>query len=150
MIKRINPIFAGLLAAGSIALALPTAAVSHPSGGPQSHEMRGGERGGSMLMLRGLDLTQEQRDQVFKIFHEQTPTIRSRMQAAREAQQALRQSALSPNFDSARARELADAAAKAHADVALMRAESMSKVFALLTPEQRTKLEQTRERHGRR
>lgn len=140
--------------ASSLALAVPTAAQAHPAGrfgGAEAHEMRGDMRGG-MRFLRRLDLTEAQRDQVFKIFHEQAPAMRERMKAARTAQQELRKAALSPSFDVARARQLADTAAKAHAEVALMRAEGMSKVVALLTPEQRAKLEQARERgpHGRR
>jgi Spy/CpxP family protein refolding chaperone len=113
------------------------------------HQMRGGgEQRGGMGFLRGLDLTQEQRDQVFKIFHDQAPALRERAQAAREAREELRKLALAPGFDSAKARQLADTAAKAQADVAVMRAEGMSKVVALLTPEQRAKLEQARERRG--
>ncbi len=142
MTRRFNPYLAALLAAGSLALAVPT--VQAHSDGPRA-EMRGG----GMRMLRGLDLTQEQREQVRKIFQEQSPAVRDRMEAARKAQQDLRALALSPNFDSGRARDLADTAAKAHADAAVARAEAMSKVFALLTPEQRTKLEQARERRGR-
>jgi Spy/CpxP family protein refolding chaperone len=103
-----------------------------------------------MRALRGLDLTDAQREQVRAIFTEQAGALRERMQAARGAQQELRALALSPNFDSGRAREFADTAAKAQADLALMRAESMSKVVALLTPEQRAKLEQRREHRGRR
>jgi Spy/CpxP family protein refolding chaperone len=144
MTRRLNPYLAALLAAGSLALAVPSVQ-AHPGDGPRA-EMRGG----GMRMLRGLDLTQEQRDQVFKIFHEQAPAVRERMQAARDAQQALRKSALSGSFDAAQARQLAEAAGKAHAELALMRAETMSKVAALLTPEQRARLEERRERRGRR
>lgn len=143
MIRRLNPYLAALLAAGNLALAVPT--VEAHSDGPRA-EMRGG----GMHGLRGLDLTQEQREQVRKIFQEQSPAMRDRMEVARKAQQELRALALSPNFDSARARDLADAAAKAHADAAVLRAEGMSKVAALLTPEQRAKLEERRERRGRR
>jgi Spy/CpxP family protein refolding chaperone len=109
--------------------------------------MRGGE---GMRFLRRLDLNEAQREQVKKIFEEQAPNMRSRMEAARTAQQELRTLAMSPNFDSGRARDLADTAAKAHADAAVMRAEGMSKVFALLTPEQRARLEERREHRGRR
>ena len=146
MIRRLNPYLAAVLAASSLALALP--AQANPMGrhgGHEAHQMGGH----GMRALRGLDLTQEQRDQVFKLFHAQAPALRDRMQAARGAQRELRKIARSPSFDAARARELADAAGKAHADVALMRAESMSKVIALLTPEQRAKLEEARERGPR-
>lgn len=144
MTRRLNPYLAALLAAGSLALAVPSVQ-AHSGDGPRA-EMRGG----GMRMLHGLDLTQEQRDQVFKIFHEQTPAMRERMQTAREAQQALRKAALSSNFDAAQARQLADAAGKAHAEMALLRAEGLSKVIAILTPEQRAKLEERGERRGRR
>ena len=39
-------------------------------------------------------------------------------------------------------RPLADAAGKAHAEVAVLRAETVRKVLPILTPEQRSKLEQ--------
>jgi Spy/CpxP family protein refolding chaperone len=147
MTRRFNPYLAALLAAGSLALAIP-AVQAHSSDGPRAERMRGGGEG--MRFLRRLDLTEAQREQVKKIFEEQAPNMRSRMEAARTAQQELRALAMSPNFDSGRARELADTAAKAHADAAVMRAEGMSKVFALLTPEQRTRLEERREHRGRR
>lgn len=148
MNRRLNPYLAGLLVASSLALAIPPAAQAHSArfGGAEAHEMRGDMRGGGLRFLRRLDLTEAQRDQAFKIFHEQAPAVRERMQVARTAQQELRKAAISPSFDAARARELADAAAKARADIAFMRAEGMSKVIALLTPEQRAKLEASRER----
>jgi Spy/CpxP family protein refolding chaperone len=143
MTRRINPLLAAVLAAASLALAVP-AAQAHPEG------FHGHERRGDMRFMRRLDLTDAQRDQVKKIFEQQAPAMRERMEAARTAQQELRAMAMSPNFDSGRARDLADTAAKAHADAAVIRAEGMSKVFALLTPEQRAKVEQARERRSRR
>ena len=72
----------------------------------------------------------------------------------RAAQSTLRQAARDPNADSARIRQLAEAVGKAHADAAVARVETQRKVLAVLTPEQRTKLEQSRgqrhdQRHGR-
>ena len=107
MIRRFNPYIAALLAAGSLAVAIP-AVQAHPSDGPRAERMRGGEGG---RFLRGLDLTEAQREQVKTIFEEQAPAMRSRMEAARTAQQELRALALSPSFDSGRARDLADTAA---------------------------------------
>jgi len=80
------------------------------------------------------------------IFKEQGPALRSRMEVVRNAHQELRAASLQPNFDSARVRQLADNAARAMADAAVLRAEAMSKVVALLTPEQRSKLEERRKR----
>lgn len=69
---RTHPYLAGLLVAGSLAFAVPGVALAQPGahgGAMQAHQMRGGGMG----MLRGLDLTEAQRDQVFKIFHDQAP-----------------------------------------------------------------------------
>jgi Spy/CpxP family protein refolding chaperone len=114
-------------------------------------EMRGGggygmHDGGPRQLLRRLDLSEAQRDQVFKIFHDQAPAIREHAKAARQAGQELRQAALSGGFDRARARQLADVQAKALSEMALLRADTMSRVVALLTPEQRQKLQQQSER----
>jgi Spy/CpxP family protein refolding chaperone len=90
-------------------------------------------------MFRHLELTPAQREQVSKIFQEQAPAFRQRVEADRAAHQALRKAAIDPSVD---VRQLADAAGKAHAEVAMLRAETLRKVVPLLTPEQRTKLEQ--------
>jgi Spy/CpxP family protein refolding chaperone len=140
-----KPLLASLLAAGSLAFAIPAAQAQPFEHGRamQAHQVRGGGMG----MLRGLDLTEAQRDQVFKIFHDQAPAMRERMKATRAAHEELRKATTAQPFDSARVRQLADAVGKAHADAAYARAESMSRVAAVLTPEQRAKLEQRRE-HG--
>ena len=145
---KLNPYLAGLLVASSVAFALPAQAHREGPGPGAMHEMHGGA--GGMRMLRRLDLTQEQRDQASKIFQEQAPALRERANAAREAHQGLRKATLDPNADAGRIRELADAAGRAHAEAAVLRAETMRRVVALLTPEQRTKLEQARERQGHR
>jgi protein CpxP len=142
MPQRIKPYLAAVLAASSLAFALPAA---HAHRGDGAHALHGQTRA-----LRGLDLTDAQREQVRAIFKEQAGSLQERRQAARTAQRELRALALSPNFDSGRARDFADAAAKAQADIAVLRAESMSKVVALLTPEQRAKLGERQERRNRR
>lgn len=141
-------ILASLLAASSVAVAVP-AAQAQPfehDRAMQAHQMRGGGMG----MLRGLDLSEAQRDQVFKIFHDQAPAMRERMKATRAAHEELRKATAAATFDSARVRQLADAVGKAHAEAAYARAENMSRVLAVLTPEQRAKLEQRRGRGSHR
>jgi Spy/CpxP family protein refolding chaperone len=131
---------AGLLAAASLALALP--AHAHPRGP--------GHEAGGPGMFRHLQLTAEQREQVSKIFKQQEGAFKQRFEADRAAHQALRKAATDPSAD---IRPLAEAAGKAHAEVAVLRAEIIRKVIPLLTPEQRAKLEQAPEhrgRHGRR
>jgi periplasmic protein CpxP/Spy len=144
---KINRYLAGLLVATSVAFALPAQAHRGGAGAGATQEMRAGD---GMRMLRGLDLTAEQRDQASKIFQEQAPAFRERATAARTANEALRKAAVDPNADSGRIRQLADAVGKAHAEVAVLRAETLRRVAALLSPEQRQRLEQGRSRDGRR
>jgi Spy/CpxP family protein refolding chaperone len=135
---------AGLLAATSLALALPVQA--NPRG--PGHDAQGAFEG--TRMFRHLNLTAEQRDQVSKIFQEQAGAFRSSIEADRAAHDALRKAAIDPKAD---IRPLADAAGKAHAEVAVLRAETVRRVIPLLTPEQRAKLEQapaSGPHHGRR
>ena len=142
---------ARFLIASSLALGIPFAAHAQamPDGAHSQMSGRHGQ-GGPQRLLRRLDLTEAQRDQVFKIFHDQAPAMREQMKVARRASQELRQASLSPSYDRARARQLADTQAKALSEVMLMRADNMSRVVALLTPDQRSKLQQLRERGQRR
>jgi protein CpxP len=131
---------ANFLLASSLGLGLAPLAV-------EAQPMPGGMgRGGHpMMQLRALDLTEAQRDQVFKIFHDQSPAMHERMKAARAAREDLQKLAAASAFDRQRARAIADTEAKAIADMEVMRAESLARVREVLTPEQRAKLDQMRE-----
>jgi protein CpxP len=114
--------------------------------------MHGGERfGGGALhgALRGLDLTDQQRDKIFDIMYAQVPALRDKMKALRTQRQQLRDASLTTHYDAKRVRELADAEAKTMAEVQVMHAESTNKIFALLTPEQQKQVT-TRVADGRR
>jgi Spy/CpxP family protein refolding chaperone len=76
--------------------------------------------------------------------------MHEQMKVVRRTREELREAATSSNFDRARARQLADTQAKAFGELAFMRADGMSRVVAILTPEQRSKLQQLRERGQRR
>jgi Spy/CpxP family protein refolding chaperone len=134
---HINRYLAGFLAAASLAFALPV----------QAHSKHQGQGEPGARMFRHLDLTAAQREQVSKVFQEQASAFKERVQADRAAHQALRKAATDPNAD---IRQLADTAGKAHAEVAVLRAETLRKVLPILTPEQRTKLEQAPTRGGHR
>jgi Spy/CpxP family protein refolding chaperone len=124
------------LLASSLAFGIPTFVEAEPLGrAPDgAHEMR------AMRRLRKLELTEAQRDRIFGIFHEQADATRQQMKLVHRAHEALRQAALSPGFDRAQARRLADAAGNALSELAVMRAETLSRVAAVLTPAQRDKL----------
>ena len=142
MTRYTNPHVRRFLIASSLAFGLGSSAIaqSDERAGPMlSHGM------GMHRMLRHLDLSDAQRDQVLKIFHDQSPAMHERVKAARAAREDLEKLASAPAFDRERARAIADTEAKAIADVEVMRAESMARVREVLRPEQRAKLDQMRE-----
>lgn len=91
-------------------------------------------------MLRGLDLTQAQRDKLFELRHAQAPKVRELGKTLRSSRQELRQLSMSDSFDDAKAKQLADSASQAGAELALLRAQLQNETFKILTPEQREKL----------
>jgi protein CpxP len=136
-----NPHVRRFLIASSLAFGLGSGAPAQADERPGPMPSHGMHR-----MLRHLDLSDAQRDQVFKIFHDQSPAMHERMKAVRAAHRDLEKLASAATFDRQRARAIADTEAKAIADLELLRAESMARVREVLTPEQRAKLEQMRER----
>ncbi len=139
------------LLASSCALGLaPMAAnqaFAQPMGEGMMHEgMR--HHGDAMAHMRALNLTEQQRDQIFKIHHDSVPAMREQMKQVQKARDDLRQIAMADKFDEAKARQAGDAQAKAMANMAVMRAQTMNRVRQVLTPEQRQKMDQMRERHG--
>ena len=136
-----NPHVRRFLIASSLAFGLGSGALAQSDERPGPMPSHGMHR-----MLRHLDLSEAQRDQVFKIFHDQSPAMHERMKAARAAREDLEKLAFGSAFDRARARAIAETEAKAIADMELLRAESMARVREILTPEQRAKLDQLRER----
>ena len=110
-----------------------------------------GMGGGEMMPphLRGMNLSEAQRDKVFEIMHAQAPAMREKAKALRTAEDNLRALAASPDFSEAKARALADESAKAMADMTLARVKTERQVFDLLTPEQRKEAAEARSRRGR-
>lgn len=116
-------------------------------GGPGGPDGPGAMEEGPMPpFLRGLDLTEAQRDQIFEIMHAQAPLMRQKLKEARRAHEALRDLAMSAQYDEGRARALATEDAKAGADLALMRVRGEHKIFAVLTPEQRNTVQEMKAR----
>lgn len=91
--------------------------------------------------LRGIELTESQRDEVFNIMHEQLPALRKHDKAERKAREALQAMALSAKYDEAKARALAESIGKGAMELTLLRARSEQMIFAVLTPQQRQQLE---------
>lgn len=106
------------------------------------HGMRGGEFG----LLRGLDLTEEQRDRIFQIRHASEPAFRDQAKALRGARGEFAKLALSSEYDEAQVKALAERTAQAMSNMAQLRARNMNEVFRVLTPEQQA---QVKERQAR-
>lgn len=139
------------IAAAGLALAIPLTAVAfqghqgapgacHGGDGKASHgrHASGGEMGPHYL--RGLNLTEVQRDKVFEVMHAQAPLMREKAKAHQAAEAELRKLAAGPDFSEAKARGLADNLGKSVAEMALTRAKSDRQIFDILTPEQRQQL----------
>jgi protein CpxP len=132
-----------VLALGAIFVA------AQKSGGGEGHGKRGfghgrGHGGGGM-MLRGLDLTDDQKNQVKQIME----ASKSKVQPLRESMKAnrdkLHQATADGKFDEAQVQALATEQANISAQLLVERTRTKSQIFQILTPEQRTKAAQMKE-----
>jgi len=144
--KLVSKTIAAALCAGTLGLGLAHAQPA-PEGGQQPggfHHMRHHGGDGEMRGLRALNLTEAQRDQIFKIHHDQAPAFRDQMKKVRASREELQKLARADKFDQAAVRRAADTQAKALSDMAVMRVQASNQVRAVLTPEQKSKLDQMR------
>lgn len=156
-----------LLITGAVALAGPGAVLAHPAGGgryghemyadpgmcdmqPQErwhrrHEGRNGPDGERLPpMLRGVELSDSQREQIREIMRTQAEDMRTRGEELQQTREALRSLALSEDFSEAKLKELAAAHGRAVAAMAGQHALNARRIHQLLTPEQRKQLEERR------
>lgn len=89
------------------------------------------------LFLYGLDLTEQQQDQIFELLHSQEPTMRAQHKTVHKAMEEMHLLAASDHFNPSEVRPLADKLAKAIADALVLKTTTEAKIRALLTPEQR-------------
>lgn len=168
--KRRNTII-GTLLAGSIAVfTLSGIAIASPDRAPgqgfggchHGQNMRGGMMGGMQggmsggmmkhgggglhRMLSRLDLSDAQRDQVFNIVYKRMPEMRAKKIALRKGRQALREAMQSKEYDAQHIRSLAEAQGKTLSEMMVLRASLFHQVSGILTPEQRTQLQQMQAR----
>ncbi|WP_229487574.1 Spy/CpxP family protein refolding chaperone [Pseudoduganella lutea] len=92
--------------------------------------------------LRGIDLSEAQRDKIFAIVHGQVPYLREQAKAREKADRALFALHGAAKFDDAAAVKLAQAAAQADANVTLSHLRTEQKVLGVLTAEQRKSLDE--------
>ncbi|MBL8138296.1 MAG: Spy/CpxP family protein refolding chaperone [Acidobacteria bacterium] len=108
-------------------------------GGPGGMMGRRGGPGGIVPGLRGLDLTDAQREQVKATMDAHKATFDAQRDKLVAAHKALNEAVTAGTFDEATVRQKAADLAAVEADGAVLRAKVHSEVWALLTPEQQTK-----------
>jgi len=158
---------AAIAMAGGLALAVPflVSAQGAPAGDGPRMQVRGefhkaharhghGARGEHGMMggafLRGLDLTEAQRDKVFAVMHANAPAMREQGKILRATREELAKLALSTDYDDAKAKALTERSAQAMSTMAQLRARSTNEIFRVLTPEQQAKVVERRARWGER
>ncbi|NWK47429.1 Spy/CpxP family protein refolding chaperone [Ralstonia pickettii] len=110
-----------------------------PAFGPGGPHGMGPHHGGAPF-LRGLALSEEQRDKIFAIEYAQMPEAREQRKAIEHARRDLHQMVTSGQYDEARARSLTESLGRAVAREAQLRAQAGAKVMQVLTPEQRKQI----------
>ena len=130
---------AALLSGGALALAQAPAPPGPPGPGPGMH--RGGPGGPGFggprdFGLRGIDLSDAQREQVKSIRESHKDEFQQIGQKMRQAHEAFAQATEADTLDEAAVRARSTAVASAMADEAILRAKVRTEINAILTPEQ--------------
>ncbi|MBV6272080.1 Spy/CpxP family protein refolding chaperone [Alcaligenaceae bacterium CGII-47] len=109
-------------------------------GSPDRMSMHRSHDGMQGRMFQRLDLSEAQRDQIFKIHHDQAPEMFKLKNSQRAAATKLRELSRAATFDEANAQALATELGQAQGQLALLRAKQHAQIQAVLTPEQREQL----------
>ena len=129
------------LALAGMLLAAPLAFAAQERG-RRGRGMHGGGRdghgGGPGALMRELDLTEEQQEQLRAVFEQ--GTARETFERLRSSREALND-AIDNGADEATLRQLAYEVGTAEGDVAVERARTQAAMLEILTPEQREKWE---------
>lgn len=148
-----------LLAATILSLSLGNVAMAKPNygGDKPQHCMKKGDRGHHAKgkhfshqprFLRGIDLTDKQKDQIFALTHAEMPKKRDMMKERKQLKQALMQ--LSDNYTEAKAVKIADQLAALERESVLARARHQHKIMSLLTAEQKKQVSENKEKFKQR
>jgi len=137
--KRTIPV---LGAAAVLMLAALPALAQGPHGHGKGLHHGGGPGMGHGRLLQELDLSQEQRDAIGDLLLAHRTAMRGQRDAMRAARGALMDATHAETLDEAAVRAAAAEVAALEADRAVARARVFQQVQAILTPEQRTELQQ--------
>jgi len=146
---KTNLSFSRFLTISSIALALPLSALAtdrctdrgarddHDRSAMSMHHERG-----MIPNLRGIDLSAAQVAQLSALRDEQKKLFSEKFQALHEQHDALHKLVMSDAYTPAAAAEIIAKIGAAQTEMAKLHAEQGNKLYKLLTPEQRTKMQQ--------
>jgi Spy/CpxP family protein refolding chaperone len=108
---------------------------------PGGHGGPGGS-GRPGLLPPFIHLSEQQQDKLFDLRHAQEPALRAQFKELRSAHEQLRALALADNFDETHAKQVITRVVQAESEIELMHARLQHAAFALLTPEQRKRLDE--------
>ncbi|MGL6020565.1 MAG: ATP-independent periplasmic protein-refolding chaperone Spy [Gibbsiella quercinecans] len=144
--RKLTALFvASTLALGSASMAFAAdTSASAPDAPPAKmmHHHKGPDKKGGPFA--GLNLTEQQRQQIRDIMKESHPKDGF---AGRNDRQALHNLVAADSFDEAKAKEQIDAFSKAQAERMLARVKAENKVYNLLTPEQKKQYNENYQKH---
>ena len=129
-----------ILTIGAAVLLVAAAAIAegrHGYGGP----------GGFRHMLKQLDLTSAQQEQVKAIWTKEKPTLQPLMQQLRQNHSAMSALEASGPFDEAKTRALATQNSQTMIQLQVEHAKIKSEIIAILTPAQKAQLAQIEANH---
>ena len=110
--------------------------------GPNDRPPMVAHHGGTFGDLRGIDLSAEQIAQLGKLREEEKKQLREKGQSLHDQHDALRKLVMSEAYTPAASADLIAKITAAQSEMAKLHAEQGNKLYQLLTPEQRTKLQQ--------
>ena len=130
-------------------------AFAEQEGGPMHHGMRGMHRGSMgdpafAMMLHRLNLTEDQKAQVKKIFEAEKPNIQPLHQQEFQSHQQMMQLITSGNFDQAKATAIATQEAQVHIQMEVEHAKIHSQIYQLLDSTQKAKVADMMAKHQER
>ena len=144
-----------LLAGLAVAL-VAGLAFAEQQGGPGEHHGMGGMHRGFMgdpamgMMLHRLNLTEDQKTQVKKIFEAEKPNIKPLMQQQSQSHQQMMQLVTSGSFDEAKATAIATQEAQTHIQMEVEHAKIHAQIYQLLDATQKAKVADMMAKHQER
>jgi len=137
MMHRFRKTIAVTAGAALLATGLATAALAQGAGrrGPDG----AGRMGGPGMILRALDLTEAQREQVKNVMQDHRADMEAIGKRLREAHRAQREAVETVPVNEGLIRSTAQALATAETDMAILQSRIHNEVWNLLTPEQQAK-----------